>query len=188
VLHKTWKVLWSKERPGTFANQELRVSFCMISTSYSQTCSNQWHTDATGMGSEDSPPLMAGSATVLWRDVLGQWKSLHLTKHWLWKGILKWWEEFQADSNNSISPQCRWDWQTRIIGYWEQRNENLCCFTINVSVPARYGANIKSWIKEATFIDYLKALDAKVSSQKRKMLLFIHQCAAYPQDKLLTVY
>jgi hypothetical protein len=143
---------------------------------------------ATGMGSEDSPPLMAGLATVLWRDVLGQWKSLHLTKHWLWKGILKWWEKFQADSNNSISPQCRWDWQTPIISHWEQRNENLCCFTIIVSVPTRYGANRKSWIKEATFIDYLKALDAKVSSQKRKMLLFIHQCATYPQDKLLTAY
>jgi len=55
-------------------------------------------------------------------------------------------------------------------------------------VPTRYEANRKSWIKETTFIDNLKALDDKVSSQKRKMLLFVHQCAAYLQDKLLTVY
>ena len=139
---------------------------------------------ATGMDSEDSPPLMAGSATVFWRDILGQWKSLQLTRHWLWKGILKWWKELQADSNKSISPQCRWDWQTPVISYWEQRNENLCCFTIIVSVPTRYGAIRKSWIKEATIIDYLKALETKVSSQKKKDVSFIHQCAAYPQDKV----
>lgn len=193
MLHKIWKVLWSKQRPGTFANQELRVCFHMVSTSYSQTCSNQWHTAERKTTHCHRDGQWRFSASHGWfssgfvmRHVLGQWKSLHLTRHWLWKGILKLWKEFQADSNNSISPQCRWDWQTPVISYWEQGNENLCCFTSIVSVSTRYGANRKSWIKEATFIDYLKASDAKLSSHKRKMLLFTCLCAAYPQDKLLT--
>jgi hypothetical protein len=159
----------------------------MVSTSYSQTCSNQWHTAERKTTHSHKAGQWRFSASPGWfsnsfvkRHVLGQRKSLHLTRHWLWKGILKWWKEFQADSNNSISPRCWWDWQTPVISYWEQGNENRCCFTIIVSVPTRYLANRKSWIKEATFIDYLKALHAKVSSQKRKTLLFIQKCAAYP--------
>jgi hypothetical protein len=32
------------------------------------------------------------------------------------------------------------------------------------------------------FIDYLRALDVKMSSKNTKMLLIVDQCAAHPQD------
>jgi len=43
---------------------------------------------ATGTGSEDSPPLMAGSATVCEETYWDNKKSLHLTRQWLWWGSL----------------------------------------------------------------------------------------------------
>jgi hypothetical protein len=49
-------------------------------------------------------------------------------------------------------------------------------------LPTKYVANRKAWVTQAIFTDYLSALDAKMSSQNRKILLFLDQCAAHPQD------
>jgi hypothetical protein len=49
-------------------------------------------------------------------------------------------------------------------------------------LPTKYVANRKAWVTQAIFTDYLRALDAKMSSQNRKILLFLDQCAAYPRD------
>jgi hypothetical protein len=49
-------------------------------------------------------------------------------------------------------------------------------------LPTKYVANRKAWVTQAIFTDYLRALDAKMSSQNRKILLFLDQCAAHPQD------
>jgi hypothetical protein len=62
------------------------------------------------------------------------------------------------------------------------KSENPCCFKNVRQLPTKYVANRKAWVTQAIFIDYFRALDAKMSSQNRKILLFLDQCAAHPQD------
>jgi hypothetical protein len=62
------------------------------------------------------------------------------------------------------------------------KSENPHCFTNVRQLPTKYVANRKSWVTQAIFTDCLRALDAKMSSQNRKILLFLDQCAAHPQD------
>lgn len=44
-----------------------------------------------------------------------------------------------------------------------------------------YAANKKACATQAIFTNYLRALDAKMSSQNRKILLSTDQCSAHPQ-------
>jgi hypothetical protein len=46
-------------------------------------------------------------------------------------------------------------------------------------LATRYMANRKAWVTQVIFTDYIRALDAKMSSQNRKILLFINQHAAH---------
>jgi hypothetical protein len=46
-------------------------------------------------------------------------------------------------------------------------------------VSHKYGANRKAY---TIFTDYLRALDVKMSSENRKILLFTDQCAPHPKD------
>jgi hypothetical protein len=62
------------------------------------------------------------------------------------------------------------------------KSENPCCFKNVGQLPTKYVANRKAWVTQAIFTDYLRALDAKMSFQNRKILLFFDQCAAHPQD------
>jgi hypothetical protein len=62
------------------------------------------------------------------------------------------------------------------------KSENPCYFQHVRQLPTKYAANRKVWVTQAIFNDYLRALDAKMSSQNRKVLLFLDQCAARPQD------
>jgi hypothetical protein len=61
------------------------------------------------------------------------------------------------------------------------KSENRHCFKNVTQLPTKYVANRKAWVTQAIFTDYLRALDAKMSSQNRKILLFLDQCA-YLQD------
>jgi hypothetical protein len=49
-------------------------------------------------------------------------------------------------------------------------------------VISQYAANRNAWATQATFFNYLRALDAKMSSQNKKILLSTDQCSAHPQD------
>jgi hypothetical protein len=62
------------------------------------------------------------------------------------------------------------------------KNESPHCFKNVRKLPTKYAANRMAWVTQATFTDYLRALDAKMSSQNRKILLFTNQCAAHPKD------
>jgi hypothetical protein len=62
------------------------------------------------------------------------------------------------------------------------KSENPRCFKNVRQLPTKYVANRKAWVTQVIFTDYLRALDAKISSQSRKILLFLDQCAAHPQD------
>jgi hypothetical protein len=62
------------------------------------------------------------------------------------------------------------------------KSENRCCFKNVRQLHTKYVANRKTWVAQAIFTDYLRALDAKMSSQNRKILLFLDQCAAHPQN------
>jgi hypothetical protein len=60
--------------------------------------------------------------------------------------------------------------------------ENPCCFKNVRQLPTKCVANRKTWIIQAILTDYFWSLDAKMSSQNRKILRFLDQCAVYPQD------
>jgi hypothetical protein len=62
------------------------------------------------------------------------------------------------------------------------KSENPNCFKNVTKFPTKYVAKRKAWVKKASFTDYLRTLNAKMSSQNRKILLFIDQCAAHPQN------
>jgi hypothetical protein len=61
-------------------------------------------------------------------------------------------------------------------------SENPRCFKNVRQLPTKYVANRKARVPQTIFTDYLRALDAKMSSQNRKILLFLDQCAAHLQD------
>jgi hypothetical protein len=49
-------------------------------------------------------------------------------------------------------------------------------------LPTKFVANRKACVARAIFTDYVWALDAKMSSQSRKLLVFVDPCATYSQD------
>jgi hypothetical protein len=59
------------------------------------------------------------------------------------------------------------------------KSENPHSFKNVRKLPTKYVANRKAWITHAIFTDYLRALDAKMSSRSRKLLVFVDPCAAY---------
>jgi hypothetical protein len=75
-----------------------------------------------------------------------------------------------ADGTDKLPPLVIW------------KSENPHCFKNVRQLPTKYVANRKAWVTQAIFTDYLRALDAKMSSHNRKILLFLDQCAAHPQD------
>jgi hypothetical protein len=60
-----------------------------------------------------------------------------------------------------------------------KRQSPHCFKNVKQKVAHKYSANRKAY---TIFIDYLRALDVKMSSQNRKILLFTDQCALHPQD------
>jgi hypothetical protein len=62
------------------------------------------------------------------------------------------------------------------------RSENTRCFKNVRQLPTKYVANREAWVIHAIFTYYLRALDAKMSCQNKKILLFLDQCAAHSQD------
>lgn len=46
------------------------------------------------------------------------------------------------------------------------------------SLPIWYKANSKAWIRQDLFEQYLRKLDCKYEQQKRKVLMFVHNCGA----------
>ena len=48
-------------------------------------------------------------------------------------------------------------------------------------VPHKICSPSKAWVTRAIFTDRLRALNAKMSFQNRKVLPFGHHCAMYPQ-------
>jgi hypothetical protein len=49
------------------------------------------------------------------------------------------------------------------------KSGNPHCFKNVRQFPTKYVANRKAWVTQAIFTDYLRALDAKMSSQNRKI-------------------
>jgi hypothetical protein len=62
------------------------------------------------------------------------------------------------------------------------KSENPQCFKKFRKLLTKYVANRKAWVTQASFTDSLRALDAKMSSKNRKILLLIDWCAVLSQD------
>ncbi|KRZ77399.1 Tigger transposable element-derived protein 4 [Trichinella papuae] len=62
------------------------------------------------------------------------------------------------------------------------RAKNPRCFKNVRTFLCTYHANSNSWMTMAIFESFLRMLDAKMRSIKRKILLFIDQCPAHPSD------
>ncbi|OUC40836.1 DDE superfamily endonuclease [Trichinella nativa] len=60
--------------------------------------------------------------------------------------------------------------------------KNPRCFKNVRTFPCTYHANSNSWMTMAIFESFLRMLDTKMRSMKRKILLFIDQCPAHPAD------
>jgi hypothetical protein len=52
------------------------------------------------------------------------------------------------------------------------KSEDPRCFKNVRQLPTKYLANRKAWVTQAIFTDYLRALDAKMSSQNRGRFYF----------------
>lgn len=61
------------------------------------------------------------------------------------------------------------------------KSENPQCSKVSESSPQNI-AKMNVWVIQAIIMQYLGALGAKMSSQKRRILCFIDQSAALPQD------
>jgi hypothetical protein len=53
------------------------------------------------------------------------------------------------------------------------KNENPQWFKTVRKFPTKYVTNRKAWVTQTIFTDYLRAFDAKMSFQNRKILLFL---------------
>ena len=67
--------------------------------------------------------------------------------------------------------------------------ENPRCFkSINkLNLPAHYRWNRKSWMTATLFEEWLLKLNNKMKAQKRKILLFVDNCAAHPKMEMSNV-
>lgn len=59
-------------------------------------------------------------------------------------------------------------------------SESPCCFKNVRKLPTKYAANQTATVTDI-FTDYFRTVHAKMSSQNRKILLFIDQCVVHPQ-------
>ncbi|XP_048757081.2 tigger transposable element-derived protein 4-like [Ostrea edulis] len=62
-----------------------------------------------------------------------------------------------------------------------RKYENPRCFKGVKSLPVTYKSNKKAWMTSCIFAQWLKDLDRKFTREKRKVLLFIDNCAAHPK-------
>ena len=60
------------------------------------------------------------------------------------------------------------------------KSANPRCFRSVKSLPIKYDANAKSWVNATLLAKWLKKLDQKMRSDKRKIIIFIDQCPAHP--------
>lgn len=56
------------------------------------------------------------------------------------------------------------------------------CFKNTKTLPVKYYANNKAWMTTNIFNLFLRDLDAEMRKKQRKILLFIDNCAAHPND------
>lgn len=59
--------------------------------------------------------------------------------------------------------------------------ENPRCFKGIESLPVIYRANKKAWMVSFIFEEWLRNLDRRFLREKRKVLLFVDNCAAHPK-------
>lgn len=59
--------------------------------------------------------------------------------------------------------------------------ENPRCFKGIKSLPVIYRANKKAWMVSFIFEEWLRNLDRRFLREKRKVLLFVDNCAAHPK-------
>lgn len=63
------------------------------------------------------------------------------------------------------------------------KSANPRCFKSIKSLPVKYTANKKAWMVSAEWESYLKLMDRKFRSQKRKVLFVVDNCPAHPEVK-----
>ena len=51
-----------------------------------------------------------------------------------------------------------------------------------ISLPVTYLANAKAWMSGEIFIEWFKKIDLLMKRQNCKILLFLDQCTAHPQE------
>ena len=49
-------------------------------------------------------------------------------------------------------------------------------------MPLCYEANSKAWMTATIFIEWPQKMDNEMKKQNHKILLFMNQCIAHPQD------
>lgn len=73
------------------------------------------------------------------------------------------------------------DGSEKLPPYVIGKSANPRCFKNIKTLPTKYDANKKSWMTAVLFVNWLKDLDRKMRSLKRKVILFIDQCPAHPK-------
>lgn len=76
---------------------------------------------------------------------------------------------------------CNADGTDRIPSLVSKKSDKPHFFENVRKLLIKYAANRKTCATQAIFTNYLRALDAKISSQNRKILLSRGQCSAHPQ-------
>ena len=56
------------------------------------------------------------------------------------------------------------------------------CFINVKTMPLCYEANSKAWMTATIFIEWPQKMDNEMKKQNHKILLFMNQCIAHPQD------
>lgn len=75
-----------------------------------------------------------------------------------------------ADGSEKIMPV--------VIG----KSQKPRCMKNIKSLPVTYLANRKAWMSGEIFAEWLKKMDLSMKRQNRKILLFVDQCTAHPQE------
>ena len=79
-------------------------------------------------------------------------------------------QEFQGEDDSSVRMQCQWtdELPPLVTG---KSQESHCFKNVRV-LPTKYLVIIKEWVTQTTLTKRLRALDAKMSSENRKILTF----------------
>lgn len=72
------------------------------------------------------------------------------------------------------------DGSEKLRPYVIGKSANPRCFKKDIPLPTKYDANQKSWMNATLFTKWLKDLDRRMRSEKRKIIIFIDQCPAHP--------